>query len=363
MNPEEKENLDELDENKDASFGDTSSIPDPVATGNTKRGADKDKGEKTAPMQGDSKKTKVGMITAMVGKMHTMGKKDLSSAYSAVMTGDSSRPADETSGEMNPILQGNSKIKEALNPLSGDDLDIEDDIKALFSSDDSLSEEFKDKARIIFESAIITTVNEVLASISETVENTLDEEASVLKEEMETSLNDYLDYVVEEWVKDNKLAVEAGIRTEIAESFLNSMRVALEEHYIEVPDERVDVLEELSQKVDSLEESVDTEVKKNIALKEELEEFKKNAIVEDVAGDLSLTETAKLRDLSASVDFVTEEDFRKKVEILKESYFDEEDEVENPLGDDSVSLEEEVQPRKGYGAFMDRMYGQGPIVD
>jgi len=342
-----EENLEEqetdLEEAKTASMGDESEIPDPATTGSSKRSADKDGGEKTPMKQGNSPKTKVGMITAMVGKMHNMKSSEIKAAYDAVVgTSETSRPADQSGGEMNIVMQGNSKIKEALNPLEAGDIDIEDDIKALFSSDESLSEEFKKKAATIFEAAIITTVNEVLASISETVETTLEEESVSLREGMEEKLDNYLDYVVEEWMNENRVAIEGGLRTEIAEEFMGTIKKALEEHYIEVPEDRVDVLEELSQKVETLEETVDKEIEKNIKLQEEIESYQKESIFTEVSEDLSLADKEKLRNLSTKLNFINEEDYQEKLKTLKESYFSDDDDLDSII-DEEEPLQEELQ--------------------
>ena len=325
-------------------MGDESEVPDPATTGSSKRSADKDGGEKTPMKQGNSPKTKVGMITAMVGKMHGMKSSEIKAAYDAVVgTSETSRPADKKGGEMNIVMQGNSKIKEALNPLEAGDIDIEDDIKALFSSDDSLSEEFKKKAATIFETAIITTVNEVLESISETIETTLEEESVSLREGMEEKIDNYLDYVVEEWMNENRVAIEGGLRTEIAEEFMGTIKNALEEHYIEVPENRVDVLEELSQKVESLEETVDKEIEKNIKLQEEIETYQKKFIFSEVSEDLSLTDTEKFRNLAANLNFINEDDYQDKLETLKESYFSEDEDDTESFIDDEEPLQEEIK--------------------
>jgi hypothetical protein len=342
-----EENLEEqetdLEEAKTASMGDESEIPDPATTGSSKRSADKDGGEKTSMKQGNSPKTKVGMITAMVGKMHSMKSSEIKAAYDAVVgTSETSRPADQSGGEMNIVMQGNSKIKEALNPLEAGDIDIEDDIKALFSSDESLSEEFKKKAATIFEAAIITTVNEVLASISETVETTLEDESVSLREGMKEKLDNYLDYVVEEWMNENRVAIEGGLRTEIAEEFMGTIKKALEEHYIEVPEDRVDVLEELSQKVETLEETVDKEIEKNIKLQEEIESYQKESVFTEVSEDLSLADKEKLRNLSTKLNFINEEDYQEKLETLKESYFSDDDDLDSII-DEEEPLQEELQ--------------------
>jgi hypothetical protein len=343
-----EENFEEQETNREevkkASMGDESEVPDPATTGSSKRSADKDGGEKTPMKQGNSPKTKVGMITAMVGKMHGMKSSEIKAAYDAVVgTSETSRPADKKGGEMNIVMQGNSKIKEALNPLEAGDIDIEDDIKALFSSDDSLSEEFKKKAATIFETAIITTVNEVLESISETIETTLEEESVSLREGMEEKLDNYLDYVVEEWMNENRVAIEGGLRTEIAEEFMGTIKNALEEHYIEVPENRVDVLEELSQKVESLEETVDKEIEKNIKLQEEIETYQKKFIFSEVSEDLSLTDTEKFRNLAANLNFINEDDYQDKLETLKESYFSEDEDDTESFIDDEEPLQEEIK--------------------
>ena len=170
-------------------------------------------------------------------------------------------------------------------------------------------------------------------------------------------------------MNENKVAIEGGLRAEIAEEFMGSIKKALEEHYIEVPDDKVDVLEELSDKVNSLEESLDAEVKKNLTLLEEIEEFTKDSIIEDVSDSLSLSESEKLRDLASNLKYVNEDDYRNKLNTLKESYFYDDGEMDSPITGDEEPLTEEVKTptyadpaMAGYVRSLSRLSGSSKSV-
>ena len=143
-------------------------------------------------------------------------------------------------------------------------------------------------------------------------------------------------------MNENRVAIEGGLRTEIAEEFMGTIKKALEEHYIEVPEDRVDVLEELSQKVETLEETVDKEIEKNIKLQEEIESYQKESVFTEVSEDLSIADKEKLRNLSTKLNFINEEDYQEKLETLKESYFSDDDDLDSII-DEEEPLQEELQ--------------------
>lgn len=329
-----------------ASHGDPSEVADPVTKGSTKRHADKEGGEKTPVVTKGSTppKTKVGMINAMMTKMHGMKKDDLHAAYSKMMEDLESDEDLEISEEEVAETPSITVTKE--------DIDIEDDVKALFGMDD-LSEDFKAKATTIFETAVLTKINEKLADISEKVEAEALLESHKNHEEMVEKLDSYLDYVVEQWQDENRLALESGIRTEITEEFMGGLKKLFEESYIDIPEEKVDVVSELSEKSDKLEEQLDLELQKNVELNEKIEKLIRDQIVSEISEDLTEVQTEKFEGLASNVEFVTEEDFREKLDMIKESYFTDEDKIESVI-DEEEPLEEstEVPTRGDMAAYM-----------
>jgi hypothetical protein len=326
-NTEENLDVENVVEAVKASLGDVSEIPDAVSKSDNSRPADNNNGEKTPVAQGSSKLTKTGMITDLMTKMHTMTKKDLSVAHASIMSGK---------GE-GIILQGNSK-------LTKEDIDVSEDIKALFNGDEDLSEEFKEKATLIFETAILTKINERIEELSESNETVLTEETLELKEELEDRLDSYLDYVVEQWMEDNRLAVESGLRAEIAEDFMAGLKTLFTEHHIDIPDEKSDILEELTLQVEEAELALNKELTENIRLNESIANLNKEIILNTVSSDLTMAHSEKLRGFAANIEYVTEEDFKTKLEMIKENYFDEDSKLEHILGDEwDEILTEEVK--------------------
>jgi hypothetical protein len=332
------ENLEVLEDDSEdlqefkASMGDPSTVADPVSTKDSSRPADKDAGEKKPVAQGNSPKTKVGMINAMMTRMHGMKKEDLYAAYSKMM-------GEETEANEEDIVED----IEASEPITvtRDDIDLEDDVKALFGNED-LSEEFKNKATTIFEAAVITKINEKLSELSEKIEADNLVESQKSHEDMVEKMDSYLDYVVEQWADENRLAMENGIRTEIAEEFIGGLKKLFEESYIDIPEDKVDVLGDLSDQVDELEESLNKELAKNVELNDKIEVLIKDSVVSEISEDLTDANKEKFNDLASAVEFVSEEDYRGKVSMIKESYFADEDKIESII-DEEEPLEEEVR--------------------
>ena len=200
------------------------------------------------------------------------------------------------------------------------EVDIEEDVNALFGGED-LSEEFKEKAKLVFETALNSKVSEVKealeAKYSETLEERIAEEKSALSERVDN----YLEYVADEWFSENALAVEQGLKTDMTESFLNGMRSLFEEHYVTIPEEKYDVLESMVEKLDDMETKLNEQIEKNVSLNSRLGESVANGILESVSEGLASTQKEKLASLSESVEFEREESYREKLETLRESYF------------------------------------------
>ena len=200
------------------------------------------------------------------------------------------------------------------------ELDIEEDVAALLGGEE-LSEEFKAKAKTIFEAAVKTRVAESKAEIEASHADKLEEEVATAKVELTERVDNYLEYVSEEWFNENQLAVEHGLKTELTESFLTGMKSLFEEHYVTIPDDKYDVLESMVEKLDDMETKLNEQIEKNINLNSRLGESVADGILSSVSEGLASTQKEKLASLAESVEFESEETYREKLETLKESYF------------------------------------------
>ena len=199
-------------------------------------------------------------------------------------------------------------------------INVDDDVKALLEGEE-LSEEFQEKAKTIFEAAIKTKVEEVKANLEESYAATLVEEIDTVKSQLTERLDSYLEYVADEWVQENKLAIENGIKGEMTESFLNGMKQLFEDHYVTIPEEKYDVLESMVDKLDEMEGKLNEQIEKNVSLNKRLAESEADVILADVAEGLAVSQKEKLASLAENVEFESETDYREKLVTLKESYF------------------------------------------
>ena len=223
--------------------------------------------------------------------------------------------------------------------------DVQADVDALLSGE-NLSEEFKQKATTIFESAVIART----AALMEEVEEALFEEFEVavqeVKEELAQKLDDYISYMAEEWVTENKLAIENGLRAEVVEDFIGGLKNLFIEHYIDIPEEKVNVVEELTSKIEELESQVNEQIKSNVDLHKELKEHKKNEAIHAVCEGLTQTQVEKMKQLAESVEFTTDEEFADKLVTLRTSYFTESTvkTAESSALNEEVEIEDEKKP-------------------
>ncbi len=199
-------------------------------------------------------------------------------------------------------------------------VDIEEDVNALLGGEE-LSEEFKEKARVIFEAALTSKIKEIQESLEVQYAERLDEERQALKGELTERVDAYLEYVCEEWMTENELAIEHGLKTEMTESFLSGMKGLFEEHYVTIPEEKYDVLESMVEKLDDMETKLNEQIEKNIGLNRRLAESTADTVLSIVSEGLAETQKEKLASLAESVEFESEEEYREKLETLKESYF------------------------------------------
>jgi hypothetical protein len=226
-------------------------------------------------------------------------------------------------------------------------LDVNTDIDAIFSGE-SLSEEFKNNAKVIFEAAIHARVEEAKIELEEEYSVKLQEEVDSINENLVTKVDEYLEYVVSEWMEENKLAIEKGIKAELAEDFMIGLKNLFTEHYVDIPENKVDVVEQFAEHVDVLESELDKAVTEVSNLNAQIGVYKKNEIVSEVSEGLSEVQFAKLKSLAEGIEFVSEQDYKEKLLLTKKKYFDEnKDETVKkvaPMDDDISSLEESFSP-------------------
>ena len=213
-----------------------------------------------------------------------------------------------------------NKKKMKKEDIEVEEYDMEDDVNALLGGEE-LSEEFKAKAKTIFEAAINAKVAEIRATIEEEHEARISEEIAEEKEALQERVDSYLEYVSDEWMEENQLAIEHGLKTELTESFLSGMRSLFEDNYVTIPDDKYDVLESMVEKLDDMETKLNEQIEKNIGLNKRLSESVADGILESVSDGLAATQKEKLASLVESVEFESETEYRNKLETLKESYF------------------------------------------
>ena len=290
-----------------------------TAMGNPVKGKAKnsDKGEPMDKVKEDLQpKTKAGMMAAVYEKLGKLKKDQIAANFESIL------------GSLS--IQENTEEETDTKPL-----DVQDDIDALTEGEE-LSDAFKEKASTIFEAAVQAKVNQIVVEkeqeLEEKIQTQLAEEIDEYKEEIVNKVDSYLNYVSEEWVKENKLAIEKGIRTELTEGFLVGLKDLFTEHYITIPEEKVDVVDDLFTKVEGLEEQLNNQIQKNIEVQTELTKFKKDKVLGAITKDLTETQKEKVAELAENVDAEDADDFEQKVEVLKENYF--------PTEDKSASIED-----------------------
>ena len=291
--------------------------------------------DQEAPVEAAAPKTKVGMINAMMDAVKGKKKDELAASYGKIMASLKVEgfEAEEVSEEIET-----QSIKE-IRQISAEDVVVSEDVEAMFSGQD-LSEDFVSKATTIFEAAVVSKVNEILESVTVDFEAELEAEKTTISESLSTRLDDYLEYVAEEWMQENELAVEQGIRAEIVENFMTGLRGLFTENYIDIPEEKVDLVDELASKVTDLESSINEEMERNIVLRKELIESQKSVILSAACGSITESQAAKLKSLSEGVEFEDQESFAAKLEVIKENYFTKEEVI---LDDEPLKLAEETE--------------------
>ena len=279
-------------------------------------------------------KTKSGIISAAVDKLSGMKKEDLQVIYSQLFA------------EEAEVVVVEEKTEAVISEEQ-----IQEDLKALVESDANLSEEFKEKASTLFEAAISARLQEEKVKLEEKYISELSEEVESIRSELVEKIDGYLNYVVEQWMEENELAVEQGIRTEIAESFMSQLQQVFVEHYIEVPEGKEDLIDDLASQVNELEEQLSSTTEKSVKLAEELEALKRAQIIGEASEGLVATEAEKLNALVEGIDYDDAESFAKKVAIIKEAHFTKTVTSQEEIHEDT-SLTEETTTSPRMSAYM-----------
>ena len=291
--------------------------------------------KKVKPVSGDAQQKSAGAADAM-----------------PKLKEEQDETVEEGSEEIIETSEEETKAEEKVEVVEEDEkIDVSADVDALVKDED-LSEEFKSKAATIFEAAVNTKVKEAKKKMHAGYEEKLKEESEKAKSELVEKVDSYLAYVVEEWMKENELALERGIKGEIAEDFISGMKKLFEEHYISVPDEKYDVLEDQASKIESLEKKLNEEIEKNVELNKVKSEKNRTLIVKDMSEDLADTAKEKFNKLAEEVEYTNEEDFVAKIKTIKESYFGAKKEASSDIDDVAVGEStENVDLSKSMAAY------------
>ena len=257
----------------------------------------------------------------------------------------------ETTDETEVVAESEETTEEEI--LTGEELDsaIEEDVNALLSGDESLSEEFREKAKLVFEAALGAKAKEISAELEEQYATALSEEVAEIKVELTERVDSYLEYVSAEWLEENALSIENGLKSEITESFITGMKGLFEEHYVSMPEEKYDVLESMVQKLDEMETKLNEQIEKNISLNKKLGESTAETVFNRVCEGLAVSQKDKLQSLVENVEFESENDYYQKLVTLRESYFPRN--AGTPANETEETLTEEAAPMEEVSSTMD----------
>ena len=260
---------------------------------------------------------------------------------------------DKDKKKMEPVKAGYMKSSYKMKKE-----EVDEHMNALVAGQDDLSEEFKTKAATVFESAVNSKVKEIAEAMEADVQTNYEQDIAKAKEELTEKVDSYLSYVVEEWMKENEIALERGIKGEIAEDFISGLKKLFAEHYIDVPDEKYNVLEDQASKIEELEKKLNEQIEKNVELNKDNAEKSRKEIMAEVAGDLADTAKEKFAKLAEEIEWSDADTFKKKCETIKESYFGKKEEVKDKLDDvaagDEASNEDLSQAMAAYTAAISK---------
>ena len=311
-----------------SSFGVNAEVADAVSKNAAAPGkvqSNGDESPESIPQGSSLPKTKISMINAVMSKLSQMKKEDVEQQLASMEEAKEENEGHEDEKEdkvlIAKMMKKKMKKEEVSRKISREDIDVSEDIAAAFSGSD-LSEEFKAQATEIFETAVVSAVNMKLAEIAEQAEEEHVEEMQRIEEGLTTKIDEYLDYVVEQWMQENKLAVESGLRSEVTENFLSGLRNLFAENWIDIPEEKVEVVEELASEVEQLTATLDEQMQKNIELKKQVEKFEREIAFVDVSEGLTEMQIAKFESLAEAVDYEDAESYKQKLETIRTNFFE-----------------------------------------
>ena len=309
-----------------------------------------EKGEKTIPgdktkLESVIPKTKNGMLKSVYEIANKLKKDQLTAKYEEIMKSFAIVEQDEEEDDEEEKVE--SKRTKAAVKAEDLNIDVKEDVEALIQGEDGLTEEFKQKASTIFEAAVqakvLEEVNAKLVELEAQHETEHEANSDNFQKELTEKVDGYLTYVVEEWMSENELAIERGIRSELVEDFMSGLRTLFSEHYIDIPEEKVDMVDDLFTKVDDLESSLDEEINRGVELQKELAQFKKDDALKQATKDLADTETEKISKLAEGIEYENAEQYAEKLSVLKESYFPKGEAVTSEITetDENIEVSEE----------------------
>ena len=339
---EEEAEEEEVEESQDAERGDKSGD----GKDDSEKEIDPEKAKLKAVPAGETAipKTKNAMLKNIYDQVNGMLKSDLSAKYEAIL-----KATTQVVKEEEEVQEEAETTKiQAVTPQEIEPPNVEDDVEALVAGEEGLSEDFKKKASTIFEAAVhakvVDEVNKRMEEQQKEVEAGKDE----FQKELTEKVDGYLTYVVEEWMKENELAIERGIRSELVEDFMSGLKTLFTEHYIELPEEKVDMVDDLFTKVEELETSLDEEINRGVELQKELSQFKKDDAIKQTTKDLADSDSEKIAKLAEGIEFENTEQYIEKLNVLKESYFPKSDAVTSEITetDETIEVQGEETPEK-----------------
>jgi hypothetical protein len=341
----EEEDEEEVDESQD--FGDQGRKSDKGAK--WKKG-DEGKEKEIKLPESVLPKTKNGMLKAVYEVLNKLKKDELSTKYEQILTAASLIESDDEDEDDDEEPTTEAKRTKAAVTAEDLTIDVKDDVAALVEGEDGLTEAFKSKASIIFEAAVQAKVIEEVNKKLTELESEHVTEQKVVSADFQKGLTEkvdgYLTYVVEEWMKENELAIEKGIRSELVEDFMSGLRTLFSEHYIDIPEEKVDMVDDLFTKVDDLETSLDEEINRGVELRKELAEFQKSDVLKSTTNDLADTDSEKIAKLAEGIEYENAEQYTEKLNVLKESYFPKTKSTTSEISetDENLQVSEEQSP-------------------
>ena len=289
-------------------------------------------------------KTKNQMLKNIYDQVNKMKKSDLSGKYESIL-----KATQKVVKEEEEVKEEAETTKiQAVSPQEIAPPNVQDDVEALVSGEEGLSEEFKKKASTIFEAAVHAKVVDEVNKRMEEQAKEVDASKDEFQKELTEKVDGYLTYVVEEWMKENELAIERGIRSELVEDFMSGLKTLFTEHYIDLPEEKVDMVDDLFTKVEELEGSLDEEINRGVELQKELAQYKKTDALKSATKDLADTDSEKIEKLAEGIEFENTEQYIEKLNVLKESYFPKSDAVTSEITetDETIEVQSEETPEK-----------------